>query len=275
MLIRSMRDVEAEGRVISISHGRSSAVRVLIKGDGLGFSVSEARCGAGNTSELWYKNHWEANFVRAGRGWLENRSTEQRWDLVPGVLYCVGPTDRHRVINSDDQPLRIISVFNPPIVGDETHDEDGAYPPSGNIPPGQPEMFVRTIEDARAAGRESIRYGGAARVARYLVAEDGLGFSFSDVHYRAGREGELWYKNHWEANLVLEGTLEVTDYTADALHTLGAGGLYCVGPEDRHRLKAVTDVHLVSVFNPPLIGQEAHDADGSYEPSGTLPPGPR
>ena len=136
-------------------------------------------------------------------------------------------------------------------------------------------MFVRTIEDGRAAGRESIRYGGAARVARYLAAEDGLGFSFSDVHYRAGREGELWYKNHWEANLVLEGTLEVTDYAADALHTLGAGGLYCVGPEDRHRLKAVTDVHLVSVFNPPLIGQEAHDADGSYESSGTLPPGPR
>ena len=43
MLIRTMNQLEAEGRVISISHGKSSAVRPLTKSDGIGFSVSEAR----------------------------------------------------------------------------------------------------------------------------------------------------------------------------------------------------------------------------------------
>ena len=47
MLIRSFKDAEAAGRVIPISHGNSTAVRVLLASDGLGFSLSEARCSAG------------------------------------------------------------------------------------------------------------------------------------------------------------------------------------------------------------------------------------
>ena len=57
MLIRTMNQLEAEGRVISISHGKSSAVRPLTKSVGVGFSVSEARANAGEVSDLWYKHH--------------------------------------------------------------------------------------------------------------------------------------------------------------------------------------------------------------------------
>ena len=57
MLIRTMNQLEAEGRVISISHGESSAVRPLTKSDRVGFSVSEARANAGEVSDLWYKHH--------------------------------------------------------------------------------------------------------------------------------------------------------------------------------------------------------------------------
>ena len=127
MLVRSFNDVEKSGRVIPISHGKSTAVRVLLKSDGLGFSLSEARCGAGNSSDLWYKNHWEANYVRQGQGTLVNRRSGQSWPLQPGVLYCVGPNDQHSVVNTED-PLRIVSVFNPPIEGEETHDEAALSP---------------------------------------------------------------------------------------------------------------------------------------------------
>ena len=274
MLVRTMADLEAQGRVIPISHGRSSAVRLFVKADGLGFSLSEARGGAGNISDLWYKNHWEANYVRAGRGSLEDLTRGERWDLEPGKLYCVGPKDRHRIINDGAEGFRIISIFNPPILGEETHDADGAYPPTGEIPPGPAHMFVRGPEEVRAQGLEFLRPDGQSRVARMLVGDDGLGFSVSDVRFAAGREVELWYKNHWEANLVLEGTLEVTDHASGAVHELGPGGGYCVGPQDRHRLKAVAAVHLLSIFNPPLSGREIHDADGAYPPTGPLPPGP-
>ena len=61
MLIRTMEQLEAEGRVISISHGKATAVRLLTKVDGLNFSISEARASAAGQSDLWYKNHWEAS----------------------------------------------------------------------------------------------------------------------------------------------------------------------------------------------------------------------
>ena len=119
MLIRTMAELESEGRVISISHGKSSAVRLLTKSDGVGFSVSEARASAGESSDLWYTNHWEANYIRSGRGVLEDRGTGERWPLAPGVVYCVGPADRHRVTRNAGEGMRIISVFNPPILGEE------------------------------------------------------------------------------------------------------------------------------------------------------------
>jgi L-ectoine synthase len=274
MLIRTMEHLEAAGRVVSISHGKATAVRLLTKSDRLGFSVSEARARQVGQSELWYKNHWEANYIRSGRATLEDCTTGECWSLTPGVLYCVGPRDRHRIIRDTPTDMRIISVFNPPLTGQETHDADGAYPPTGEIPPGKERMFVKTLEEVRNAGMERTVAGGTAVVARYLTADDRLGFSLSAVRLQAGGEADLWYKHHWEANLVLDGTLEVTDLANGAVHTIGPGGLYVVGPQDRHRVKALTDVHAISVFNPPLTGQEVHDEDGSYPPAGTIPPGP-
>ena len=274
MLIRTMEQLEAEGRVISISHGKATAVRLLTKSDRLGFSLSEARASQAGQSDLWYKNHWEANYVRSGKATLENRSTGERWPLEPGVLYCVGPKDRHRIIRDEPSDLRIISVFNPPIEGEETHDEDGAYPPTGDIPPGKERMFVKTIEDVRKAGMQHTVADGAAVLTHYLTVEDNLGFSFVAVRLKAGREADLWYKHHWEANLVLAGTLEVTDYATGEVHNIGPGDMYLVGPKDRHHVKALTDVHAVSVFDPPLTGKEVHDEDGSYPPTGSIPPGP-
>jgi len=272
MIVRTMQDLESQGRIVSISHGKSSAVRLLTKADGLAFSISEARAEQAGQAALWYKHHWEANYVRAGRATLEDRTTGQRWALEPGTLYCVGPTDKHHVIR-DDTRLRIISVFNPPLVGNETHDADGAYPPTGPIPPGQERMFVRTMEDVRKAGHV-IQTGGFATSERYLTAADGLGFSFHSVRVKKGGEGELWYKHHWEGNLVLDGTFEVTDRATGKVHTLGPGALYVVGPKDRHHVRAITDVHVLSVFDPPLAGTETHDTDGAYPPTGPVPVGP-
>jgi L-ectoine synthase len=273
MFIRSFKAVEDAGDFISISHGKSRALRVILKGDGLGFSLSEARCGAGNASRLWYKNHWEANYVRAGKGSLVNTRTGQSWPLEPGILYCVGPNDPHSVVNTDD-PLRIVSVFNPPIEGNETHDEDGAYPPTGIVPAGHAGMFVRTQDEARDAGNFMATEDGMVTSVRMLTASDKLGFSLNRVRLKASRQQDLWYKHHWEANLVLEGTLDVTDRATGQCHSLQAGDVYCVGPEDRHHLHARSDVELISIFNPPLTGQEKHDEDGSYPPTGRVPPGP-
>jgi L-ectoine synthase len=110
--------------------------------------------------------------------------------------------------------------------------------------------------------------------ARFLTASDGVGFAFSDVRQGAGGEAHLWYKHHWEANYILEGTGEVEEVATGRRWRLEPGTIYVVGPEDRHIVRAETDLHLVSVFNPPIEGDENHDADGSYPPTGPIPPGP-
>ena len=274
MLIRTMEQLEAEGRVISISHGKASAVRLLTKSDGLNFSISEARASSAGQSDLWYKNHWEANYVRSGNATLENRTTGERWELEPGVLYCVGPNDQHSIIRTEDTDMRVISVFSPPIVGGETHDDDGAYPPSGDLPARKGTMFVKTLEDVRAAGMEVVVADGLATSQRYLTAADELGFSFHSVLLKEGVGGDIWYKNHWEGNLVLDGNMEVKDYATDEVHELGPGSLYLVGPKDRHHVNPLSDVHVLSIFDPPLTGTEQRDEDGSYPPTGPIPPGP-
>ena len=71
------------------------------------------------------------------------------------------------------------------------------------------------------------------------------------------------YFNVSQASLVLEGNLEVTDKDGKT-HTLSDGDLYCVGPGETHSLHAIGDTHMISVFNPPLVGTERLDATGGY-----------
>ena len=115
---------------------------------------------------------------------------------------------------------------------------------------------------------------GHARTIRMLTKTDALGFSFSDVNFDAGAVNELWYKNHWEANHILSGTGLVEDLSTGESWALTPGMLYNVGPKDRHRVTAHTAIHLLSVFCPPLQGNEQHDADGALAASGPVPPGP-
>ena len=121
-------------RGVAISHGKASAARPLTKGDGLGFSLSIVTGPAGGPHELWYKHHWEANYVIAGELLLEEVASGRTWDLTAGDMYCVGPTDRHRLENAGGEGFRIISVFNPPLVGTERYDDLGGYPPGGAVP---------------------------------------------------------------------------------------------------------------------------------------------
>ena len=134
MLVRTLEEMESGDRLIAINQGRSSALRMINRSDGIGFSLSEARGAPGGNATLWYKNHWEANYVRQGTGTLENLTTGDVWNLEPGMLYCVGPTDRHHVRIAEDS--HVLSIFNPPLHGDELHDEDGSYPPTGPVPAG-------------------------------------------------------------------------------------------------------------------------------------------
>jgi len=275
MLTRKLDWMEAQpDRLLKINQGKSSALRMLNASDGLGFSLSEARGQPGGNATLWYKNHWEANYVRQGHGTLTDMTNGTVWDLEPGMMYCVGPGDRHRLDNTGNDGFRIISIFNPPLIGPETHDAEGTYAASGTPPKGKDRMFVKTWAMAEEKGHAVERGGGGSRFAKLVTTDDNLGFAISDVWFKAGREADLWYRNHWEANIVLDGHVEITEDATGTVHTMQTGDVYCVGPKDKHHLKVVEDSHVLSIFNPPLTGNERHDDQGGYEPTGPIPDGP-
>ena len=125
-------------------------------------------------------------------------------------------------------------------------------------------MIVRTLADIE--GTDLDVRGDGWRAQRLLVADDGLGFSLSETTVDGGAEMNLWYKHHYEACFVVEGSAEITDRDTGAVHRIGPGSVY--SPEhDRHTIRVDEPLRLVCVFNPALTGQEKHDADGSYLPA--------
>ena len=273
MFAETLKELAGTPRQKVLCEGKTVSTRMLAKGDGLGFSLSDVRLAPGMDFTLWYKHHWEANYIVAGAGSVTDLDDGRTWRLEPGLLYVAGPRDRHRMVASAD--CHIVSVFCPAIEGDEEHDADGSYPPTGPVPAGQPKMFARSVTELRDAGRLLSAASGSATTLRMLTQADDVGVTLSDVHMPAGNSNTLWYKHHWEANVVLSGRGRVDDLTTGQSWVMEPGMMYCVGPKDRHAMHAEEDIHLLSVFNPPLRGDEIHDAEGTLAASGPVPEGPK
>ena len=273
MFIRTLDELAKLGRIrMPVGNDAFRSARFLTAADGMGYSYNENRVRKGVDVVVWLKHHWEANYIISGKGEVTDLTSGERWPLEAGVLYVVGPNDRHRLLLTGD--AHYLSIFCPPLRGDERLDKDGGYEASGPIEKTDRRMFVKRVDEMRRAGREMIAANGQARTLRMLTQADGLGFGFSDVHVAAGAEAILWYKHHWEANHIVSGTGAVTDLATGQTWALAPSMGYNVGPKDRHRLRAHTDMHLVSVFCPPLVGNEQHDKDGALAASGPVPPGP-
>lgn len=123
-------------------------------------------------------------------------------------------------------------------------------------------MIVRSLEDLRGTSREVQGETWVSR--RLLLKEDGMGFSFHETVLYAGTETHMWYKNHLEAVLCVEGEGEITDLGTGERHLIMPGVMYALNEHDRHILRAKKNLRMVCVFNPPCTGRETHDKDGAY-----------
>lgn len=125
MIVKTYEGLAGTKNETSLKGGAAITRRFLLEEDGVGFTLSDIRFGPGEGTQLWYKNHIEANYIIEGEGILEELDTGITHELKPGVMYCLDKHDRHRIISHT--PMRVICVFNPPLKGGETHDEDGSY----------------------------------------------------------------------------------------------------------------------------------------------------
>lgn len=124
MIVRTLQAAERTDRRIVTQNWDS--VRLLLKSDGMGFSLHLTTIYPGTTTSMWYRHHLEAVLCIDGEGEIEDLETGQQHPIRPGTLYALDQHDKH-VLRAKTR-LRMVCVFNPPLNGKEVHDASGAYP---------------------------------------------------------------------------------------------------------------------------------------------------
>lgn len=124
MIVRTTSEITGTERDVSDDGWRSK--RIVLGGDGVGFSFHETTIEAGTVHEFHYRNHIEAVWLIEGEGTLTDLDSKIVYDLGPGSMYLLDGNEPHRLVTRTR--MRMMCVFNPPVTGQEVHDENGVYP---------------------------------------------------------------------------------------------------------------------------------------------------
>lgn len=124
MIVRSTAEITGTERDVAGQGWRSK--RIILGGDGVGFSFHETTIEAGTVHEFHYRYHVEAVWLIEGEGTLTDLNSGVTYELAPGSMYLLDDHERHRLEVRTD--MRMMCVFNPPVTGQEVHDSEGVYP---------------------------------------------------------------------------------------------------------------------------------------------------
>lgn len=113
--------VRERSQITPVEWGNGLSHRLLVQSDQMGFTICHTLVRAGTKSRLEYRRHLEACYCLSGSGRVEAADGSFGHDLRPGVLYALNEHDAHFLIAAPDCDLELVSVFNPPLRGDEQH----------------------------------------------------------------------------------------------------------------------------------------------------------
>ncbi len=123
MIVRRLHELD-ENRIASAENWISR--RLLLRGDGMGFSLHDTLIRAGTSTEMHYAHHLEAVYCIQGFGSVTVVATGEVIPIETGTVYALDKHDRHILTATTE--MRMVCVFNPPLAGPEVHDENGVYP---------------------------------------------------------------------------------------------------------------------------------------------------
>lgn len=123
MIIRTLWDAKNQGRCISAEGWESN--RLLLKSDGAGFSFHITRIFKNAVLNMHYQNHIESVYCISGFGEIEDVATGKVHPIAPGTVYLLDKHDKH-ILRAFEE-MQMACVFNPPLVGGEVHNAEGAY----------------------------------------------------------------------------------------------------------------------------------------------------
>ncbi|MEX0862427.1 ectoine synthase [Nitrosopumilus sp.] len=123
MIIRNINSLHGTERQVDSNNW--SSTRLLLKDDNMGFSFHQTIVHPGTETKIWYKNHLEAVYCIEGTGEIEEEDGAKH-NIFPGTIYALDKHDKHKL--RAFSKMKMICIFNPPLLGPETHDSQGVYP---------------------------------------------------------------------------------------------------------------------------------------------------
>lgn len=118
MFVNSLKKVESTDKFVQWGNGTSH--RLITKEHNMGFTVCYTVVYKGSESLLEYKNHLEACYCISGTGEVED-CEGNIFQIAAGDIYVLDKHDKHYLRAFESQDLILLSVFNPPLKGTETH----------------------------------------------------------------------------------------------------------------------------------------------------------
>lgn len=125
MLVRQLQEAEQTTRKIYDPKGNWDSTRLLLKDDNMGYSFHITTIYEGADFQMHYQNHLESVYCISGEGEVETLDDGKKYPITPGTLYNLDKHDRHTLRAFKE--LKLACVFNPPLIGNEVHNKDGAY----------------------------------------------------------------------------------------------------------------------------------------------------
>lgn len=117
-------------------------------------------------------------------------------------------------------------------------------------------MPVQIIRKADLAGSSRHVANDTYETFRFLLAEDGLGLTITDIMLQPGIEADYGYDNHIEFAYCIEGRAVLTDHATLIAHDIMPGTLWIARQGETFSFRASEPTRLICVFTPPFKGTE-------------------
>lgn len=125
MIVRKLSEAERGARRIVSPDGNWESTRLLLNGDGMGFSFHITTIYAGADFRMHYQNHLESVYCICGEGEVETLADGKVHPIEAGTLYNLDQHDEH-VLRARTE-MKMACVFSPALHGTEVHNAEGAY----------------------------------------------------------------------------------------------------------------------------------------------------
>ena len=126
MKIIKTEELRNTDREVKCPQGGFTSLRGLLEIDGCGFTMTHTTIPKDDPQYWHYKNHIEACYCIKGEGEIVDLNNGTKHFIKPGTIYVLDKNDPH-TFQAFTNSVELICVFNPPLKGLETHQEDGSY----------------------------------------------------------------------------------------------------------------------------------------------------